>query len=70
MMQSFSTICFAKALPDDGKVVTLELDEKHADVSKISRFLELLSTIRLGRTSKYNKCRACGQSRDHSGARG
>ncbi|EJC97677.1 O-methyltransferase family 3 protein [Fomitiporia mediterranea MF3/22] len=30
----YSSICFARALPDDGKLVTLELSDKHAKVAR------------------------------------
>ncbi len=30
----YSTTWLARALPDDGKVITLELDQKHADVAR------------------------------------
>ena len=28
----YSTLCFARGLPDDGRIVTAELEQKHADV--------------------------------------
>ncbi len=30
----YSTIHFARALPDDGALISLELDERHADVAR------------------------------------
>jgi predicted O-methyltransferase YrrM len=30
----YSTICFARALPSDGRVVTLEIDPRHAEVAR------------------------------------
>lgn len=30
----YSTICFARALPEDGKLVTLEIDPHHAEVAR------------------------------------
>lgn len=30
----YSTICLARALPEDGRLVTLELEPKHADVAR------------------------------------
>ncbi|MBY0305296.1 MAG: O-methyltransferase [Sphingomonas sp.] len=30
----YSTICLARALPDDGRLVTLEIDPHHADVAR------------------------------------
>lgn len=30
----YSTICLARALPADGRLVTLELDQRHADVAR------------------------------------
>jgi predicted O-methyltransferase YrrM len=48
----YSTICLARALPPDGRLVTLEVDSHHADVarSNISRAgLSDIVEIRLGR---------------------
>ena len=47
----YSTIWLARALPSDGKVVTLELEQRHADVAqvnfKIARLSELID-LRVG----------------------
>jgi predicted O-methyltransferase YrrM len=48
----YSTIWLARALPDDGYLVTLELDKKHADVAMANLLQADLSTLvdlRLGR---------------------
>ncbi|HEX3357616.1 MAG TPA: O-methyltransferase [Tepidisphaeraceae bacterium] len=48
----YSTIWLARALPQDGKIVTLEFDPKHADVAKANFKLagiEKIVDLRLGR---------------------
>ena len=48
----YSTIWMARALPEDGKVVTLEISEKHAEVAKknfINCGLESKIDIRVGK---------------------
>lgn len=41
----YSTIWLARALQADGKVVTLELNEKHAKVSALSYYIRGLRLI-------------------------
>ncbi len=50
----YSTICLARALPADGRLVTLEFDPRHADVARASfarAGLEDRIDLRLGRAA-------------------
>jgi predicted O-methyltransferase YrrM len=52
---AYSTIWLARALPSDGKVITLEIDQHHADVARRNLARAGLSDrveIRLGRASE------------------
>ena len=48
----YSTICLARALPADGKLITLEVEERHAQVARANfkrAGLERMIELRLGR---------------------
>ncbi|HEY3705895.1 MAG TPA: class I SAM-dependent methyltransferase [Terracidiphilus sp.] len=61
----YSTIWMARALPDDGRVVTLELEPRHAEIARAN--LEAAKVLNRGRDSRGGKrwraCARCSERR-------
>lgn len=52
--RSYSTVWFGRALPEGGRIITAELEEKHAKVGALAPYTRCCSASRLMQVARAN----------------